>query len=74
VSAQRDLLAGWRAWRARSEAPAPGTAEAEAVPLPALDPAEVEAQARELAEAAQTVAAIPTDAPPNEDAEAMAEY
>jgi hypothetical protein len=76
VSAPRDLLAGWRAWRARAEALAPGTAQAEATPpaAPALDPAEVEALASALAEAAQTVAEVLRSAPPAEDAEAMAEH
>jgi hypothetical protein len=76
VSAQRDLLAGWRAWRARAEAPAPGTAEAEAVPLPALDPAEVEAQARELPAFAEEAFAALTAPDPERDAEriVMAEH
>jgi hypothetical protein len=78
VSAQRDLLAGWRAWRARSEAPAPGTAHAEATPTAALapDPTEAEALARALAAFAEEAFAALTAPDPERDAEriVMAEH
>jgi hypothetical protein len=68
------LLAEREGRPAREATPTAALGAVEVEAAPALDPAEVEALASALAEAAQTVAEVLRSAPPAEDAEAMVEY